>query len=387
MIHHDGIVWIAIDNKILRYDSSNLRRVAEGSSAAKSISSSSSSSSPSSGQTDPASKKDQVVLEGHKAAIHCMCYVPSTDEVWSGGSDMAICIWDANTGELKDKFAAHESRVFTLLNVGSAWVWSGAWDTTIRVWNAARRELVVQVKGHNDAISDMKPISAPAKRNFSKKVSASERTLVSKQDKGRLKKERKGEEREKENEKGRDKEKEKEKEIEKEPEGESKAKGRKRLLSKPLHKKGEEGVSARPTGGKKGGLKGLKRKVIDVRKKTAGDTSKTVQIAFTMNEGEGGGQTSSEGGGGRGGGGEGESDSVLRDEERRRGKKQIMVWSAGWDKAVLVWDPDVVIPPTATDEEEEQVRRTPEGSLTRGQAEGSKGGDGDVRVTMVSQLL
>ena len=176
---HAGLVWIAINQTILRYDSSTLRRVGDGSNA----------STP---RVEPRSNSRNA-LEGHRAAIHCMCYVEATDEVWSGGSDAAICVWYATSGRLKERFVAHDSRVFTLLNVSSEYVWSGAWDTTIRVWKASTKEIVAQVKGHNDAISDMKLVSLPINKKGKRGSISSDVEIERGQDK------EKGKEKEKRN--------------------------------------------------------------------------------------------------------------------------------------------------------------------------------------------
>ena len=137
-----------------------------------------------------------------KAELECellfsMCFVPGLEEVWGGGLDNSLCIYDANDFTLKEtirnaqkkrvngmqvgaegavvlsagedgiltmwstesrqvlhSIAAHEARCNSVLVASNGTIWTAAWDTTIKVFDGVHElELLDTQTGiHDDAI-------------------------------------------------------------------------------------------------------------------------------------------------------------------------------------------------------------------------------------------
>jgi WD40 repeat protein len=98
-------------------------------------------------------------LAGHEAAgaiyaeIHAAAFAPGGKLVASAGRDGLVLVWEAGTGQLRHRLAAHRGSAIKLaLAPGGGMLASGGEDTVIRLWDLASGRLVRALEGHRDAI-------------------------------------------------------------------------------------------------------------------------------------------------------------------------------------------------------------------------------------------
>ncbi|EGG24144.1 leucine-rich repeat-containing protein [Cavenderia fasciculata] len=120
MLKRDNEVWVALSNNIARIDI-NSQRVTQ-------------------------------MIKGHEKTVHCMIEVDGST-VWSCSSDGTIRIWGSQSGQHIYTIQAHQSRIFSLIQVGD-YVWSGSWDCSIKIWSIKDYQFVNENRIiHKDAIS------------------------------------------------------------------------------------------------------------------------------------------------------------------------------------------------------------------------------------------
>lgn len=87
---------------------------------------------------------------GGSELVFCMCYVDSLNEVWGGGLDNSVAIFDASTWTLKqivpDAFKKRVNHLVTAKN--SAAVYSATEDGLVTIWDPVSRALVDSVAAH-----------------------------------------------------------------------------------------------------------------------------------------------------------------------------------------------------------------------------------------------
>eukprot|EP01083_Nonionella_stella_P012487 35437_1 len=86
-------------------------------------------------------------LRGHQGELTALLAVDG--DIWSGGSDKCICIWSAETFELRRKMKAHRRPINCLHKVKDS-VWSGALnDAFICIWDSKSGELRECIRREN----------------------------------------------------------------------------------------------------------------------------------------------------------------------------------------------------------------------------------------------
>ncbi|PPR07493.1 hypothetical protein CVT26_013462, partial [Gymnopilus dilepis] len=115
-------------------------------------------------------------VDGGFLTNHLLCIAFSEDGKWvaSGSTDLAVRIWDVETGQEKRKFEGHTGHIQSIcFSPDGQRVISGSDDRTIRVWNLETGEEEKRLEGHSDSVRSVS--SSPDGRTV---VSASSDTKI-----------------------------------------------------------------------------------------------------------------------------------------------------------------------------------------------------------------
>ena len=87
------------------------------------------------------------------AELHAVAYAPGGKLVATAGRDGLLLVWDAETGQLRHRLAAHRGAALALAFApGGGTLASGGEDRVIRLWDLASGRLLRALAGHRDAV-------------------------------------------------------------------------------------------------------------------------------------------------------------------------------------------------------------------------------------------
>jgi WD40 repeat protein len=85
-----------------------------------------------------------------------VAFSPDGQSIVAGGFDHVIRVWDAQTGKLRFRRAAHKLEVLSVaFNAGGDRIASAGWDHTIRIWNAQTGEELRQLRGNRGVVAQV----------------------------------------------------------------------------------------------------------------------------------------------------------------------------------------------------------------------------------------
>jgi len=93
-------------------------------------------------------------LAGHRDSVYALAFDISGDQLYSGGRDGAIRVWDPATGEGTRVTEAHEGSVYDLQPIESLGVIvSASSDTTLKAWDMESAACVATLRGHSSGVT------------------------------------------------------------------------------------------------------------------------------------------------------------------------------------------------------------------------------------------
>lgn len=94
-------------------------------------------------------------LEGHRAAVNCVAFLPGGMAV-SGGDDFDVILWDLATQQPLRRFQGHKGKVMAVAATADRKrIASASWDGTIRVWDVATGDLLADLDVHEGNVNDV----------------------------------------------------------------------------------------------------------------------------------------------------------------------------------------------------------------------------------------
>jgi len=99
-------------------------------------------------------RRHVALMKGHTKSVLTVAFSPDNSRIASGSSDKMICIWDVQTGILKQSHEGYEGDVTSVAySLDGEWIASGSEDKTIRIWESQTGRLVcLPLKGHTDLV-------------------------------------------------------------------------------------------------------------------------------------------------------------------------------------------------------------------------------------------
>jgi WD40 repeat protein len=103
--------------------------------------------------------KKIIELKEHKGEVTCVAFSPRPDEfnpiLVSGGMDRLVCVWDADTQQLRKKIDAGCGVLAVAISQDSKRIFSAGDDNLIRVWEAKTGKLLETLRGHSDMVASL----------------------------------------------------------------------------------------------------------------------------------------------------------------------------------------------------------------------------------------
>jgi hypothetical protein len=102
-------------------------------------------------------KKELLILQGHKDKITSLVFSPNCQLLFSAAADKRIVIWEAFKGDLLKTLRGHRGAINSLaINQDGSLLASASSDKRIRLWSREKSwRKMVDLKGHNDTISEV----------------------------------------------------------------------------------------------------------------------------------------------------------------------------------------------------------------------------------------
>lgn len=106
-----------------------------------------------------------ITFQGHEGGTTAIVFNPlNEDELFSGGKDAHICLWNWREERLVKRIPAHNFVVYDLkIDSTNNWLISGSRDKTVKVWNLAElsihQRLDFKEKGHRHSVNALQIIN------------------------------------------------------------------------------------------------------------------------------------------------------------------------------------------------------------------------------------
>eukprot|EP00897_Mesotaenium_endlicherianum_P003029 jgi/Mesen1/2754/ME000017S02121 len=94
-----------------------------------------------------------VAVKGHKESVYALAMNDAATVIVSGGTEKAVRVWDARSGQKQMKLRGHTDNVRALLLDSSGrWCLSGSSDSIIRLWDLGQQRCVHSYAVHTDSV-------------------------------------------------------------------------------------------------------------------------------------------------------------------------------------------------------------------------------------------
>lgn len=94
-------------------------------------------------------------LEGHRAAVNCVTFLPDGTAA-SGGDDFDVVLWDLDTRQPLRRFSGHQGKVMAVAATADGRrLASAGWDGTVRIWDIAEGALIAVRDDHEGNVNDV----------------------------------------------------------------------------------------------------------------------------------------------------------------------------------------------------------------------------------------
>ena len=95
-------------------------------------------------------------LEGHRAAVDAVAFLPDGRRALSAGDDFALILWDLRTGERLRTFQGHRGKIASIaVSPDGRLAATAGWDGWIGLWDLAGEGPVRWLKGHDGQVNDV----------------------------------------------------------------------------------------------------------------------------------------------------------------------------------------------------------------------------------------
>ncbi|MGB5559750.1 MAG: c-type cytochrome [Paracoccaceae bacterium] len=96
-----------------------------------------------------------IWLEGHRAAVSSVVFLPNGDAA-SGGDDYAVILWDLSNHSAIRRLLGHQGKIAAVQpSPDGTLLASASWDGTVRLWSIETGQAVAVLRGHDGGVNDV----------------------------------------------------------------------------------------------------------------------------------------------------------------------------------------------------------------------------------------